>query len=118
MGAELSGAPGVTPGARLTEYPVAFGGMMSDPAHNPARPPALRFIFVTLMLDVLGFGLLIPVGPKLVESLLHGGHGGTDAEASTMFSILMSTWYAMSFLFASILGALSDRFGRRPVILI
>lgn len=82
------------------------------------RSPALGFIFVTLMLDVLGFGLLIPVGPKLVESLLHGGHGGTDAEASPVFSLLMSTWYAMSFLFAPVLGALSDRFGRRPVILV
>jgi DHA1 family tetracycline resistance protein-like MFS transporter len=87
-------------------------------AANSRRAPALGFIFITLILDVLGFGLLIPVGPKLVQSLLHNGNGGTDAEAATMFSILMSTWYAMSFVFASILGGLSDRFGRRPVILI
>jgi DHA1 family tetracycline resistance protein-like MFS transporter len=77
----------------------------------------LGFIFVTLVLDVLGFGLLIPVGPSLVKSLLHAGEQ-TDARAASMFALLMSTWYAMSFLFASVLGGLSDRYGRRPVILI
>lgn len=80
--------------------------------------PALGFIFVTLMLDVLGFGLLIPVAPKLVESLLHNGAGGTEAEAAPKVALLMTTWYAMSFLFAPVLGSLSDRVGRRPVILI
>lgn len=82
------------------------------------RKPALTFIFVTLMLDVLGFGLLIPVSPRLVESLLNEGRGGTEAEAAPYVAALQSTFYAMAFLFAPALGVLSDRVGRRPVILI
>ncbi|MFT3685448.1 MAG: TCR/Tet family MFS transporter [Phycisphaerales bacterium] len=80
--------------------------------------PAVGFIFITLLLDVLGFGLLIPVAPSLVKSLLHGGAGGTDKEAAPYVAALMATFYTMSFLFAPLLGVLSDRFGRRPVILI
>lgn len=87
---------------------------------QPRKPPApaIGFIFITLMLDVLGFGLLIPVSPLLVESLLHHGRGGSATEAAPVVSALGSTFYAMSFLFAPALGVLSDRVGRRPVILI
>lgn len=84
----------------------------------PPRKPAIGFIFITLMLDVLGFGLLIPVAPRLVQSLLNGGQGGTADEAAPYVALLMTTWYAMAFLCAPVLGALSDRVGRRPVILI
>lgn len=84
----------------------------------PKRNAALRFIFITLMLDVLGFGLLIPVAPRLVESMLHGGAGGTESEAAPIVAALQSTFYAMAFLCAPALGVLSDRVGRRPVILI
>ncbi len=83
-----------------------------------SHKPALGFIFLTLVLDVLGFGLLIPVSPKLVESLLHHGQGGTEAEAAPIVAALQSTFFVMSFLFAPMLGVLSDRVGRRPVILI
>jgi DHA1 family tetracycline resistance protein-like MFS transporter len=65
------------------------------------------------MLDVLGFGLLIPVGPKLVQQL----RGGGEAEAAGAVGLLAATYATMQFLFAPLLGALSDRFGRRPVIL-
>jgi DHA1 family tetracycline resistance protein-like MFS transporter len=82
------------------------------------RKPALRFIFITLMLDVLGFGLLIPVAPRLVESVLHPGSMASEHEASPYVGALQSTFYAMSFLFAPALGVLSDRLGRRPIILI
>ncbi len=82
------------------------------------RKPAIGFILVTLALDVLGFGLLIPVGPKLVQSLLHDGAGGSEAEAAPVFALLSSTFYTMMFLCAPLLGVLSDRFGRRPVILL
>jgi DHA1 family tetracycline resistance protein-like MFS transporter len=82
------------------------------------RKPALVFIFFTLLLDVLGFGLLIPVAPRLVESLMHGGAGGTEAEAAPFVGGLQATFYAMTFFFAPLLGVLSDRFGRRPVILV
>lgn len=78
------------------------------------RTPGLSFIFLTLLLDVLGFGLIIPVGPHLVEQL----QGGTTDEAAKIVGYLGATYAAMQFLFAPILGALSDRFGRRPVLLV
>lgn len=79
--------------------------------------PALGFIFITALLDVLGFGLLIPVAPRLVESLLHRGAPGTVTEAAPWVAGLQATFFAMTFLFAPFLGVLSDRVGRRPVIL-
>ncbi len=79
-----------------------------------ARTPALGFIFLTLLLDVLGFGLIIPVAPRLVELL----HGGGEQGAAPIVGWLGATYAAMQFLFAPVLGALSDRFGRRPVLLV
>ncbi len=78
------------------------------------RAPALSFIFITLLLDVLGIGLIIPVGAKLVEELGHW----TDREAAPIVGWLAATYALLQFLFAPVLGALSDRFGRRPVLLI
>lgn len=77
------------------------------------RGPAVGFIFVTLLLDVLGFGLLIPVAPKLVEQL----QGGTASEGAHAYWLLTVTYAAMQFVFAPVLGALSDVVGRRPVLL-
>lgn len=81
------------------------------------RRASVVFIFVTLLLEVLGFGLLIPVAPKLVQGLLHGGTGGTDVEAAPYVGGLMAIYAVMQFVCAPTLGALSDRFGRRPVLL-
>lgn len=85
------------------------------------RKPAAVFIFFTLLLDVLGFGLLIPVAPSLMASLLVDpatGVKGMPVEAAAPYvGWLQATFYACMFLFAPLLGALSDRFGRRPVIL-
>lgn len=80
--------------------------------------PALIFIFVTLLLDVLGFGVLIPVAPRLVQSLLHDHQGGTEGEAAGIVGMLAATYAVMQFIFAPVLGALSDRVGRRPVLLV
>ncbi|MCE7974438.1 MAG: MFS transporter [Leptolyngbya sp. PLA1] len=77
------------------------------------RGPAVGFIFVTLLLDVLGFGLLIPVAPKLVAQL----QGGTESEGAHAYWLLTVTYAAMQFVFAPVLGALSDVVGRRPVLL-
>ena len=80
--------------------------------------PGIGFIFLTLLLDVLGFGVLIPVGPRLVQSLLNHGAGGTDSEAAYAVGWLAATYAIMQFLFSPLLGALSDRIGRRPVLLV
>lgn len=79
----------------------------------PARKPAIAFIFITLFLDVLGIGLIIPILPKLVEHF----QGGDVESAAHTFGMLAALYSLMQFVFSPLLGALSDRFGRRPVIL-
>jgi DHA1 family tetracycline resistance protein-like MFS transporter len=80
---------------------------------EPNRRAAVPFILITVLLDTLGVGLIIPVGPRLVASFLHD-----DLEsAARWFGVLMSLYSVMQFVFAPILGGLSDRFGRRTVIL-
>lgn len=78
------------------------------------RKPALVFIFITLVLDILGIGMIVPVLPKLVEKF----GGGDLGQASHTYGLLASSYALMQFVFAPVLGSLSDRFGRRPVILI
>src|ERR1043165_6219298 len=77
--------------------------------------PALGFIFVTLLIDVTGFGVIIPVIPNLLKELL--GAGTTTSEAATWGSWLVAAYAGMQFICAPIMGGLSDRFGRRPVLL-
>jgi DHA1 family tetracycline resistance protein-like MFS transporter len=77
------------------------------------RKPALGFIFVTLALDILGIGLIIPILPRLVEQF----QGGNVAAASHTVGLLTALYALMQFLCAPLLGSLSDRFGRRPIIL-
>jgi DHA1 family tetracycline resistance protein-like MFS transporter len=79
-----------------------------------ARKPALSFIFITLLIDVIGFGIIIPVIPKLIMELTGGGM----SDASVYGGWLMFAFATMQFIFSPILGGLSDQFGRRPVILI
>src|SRR5262245_53509108 len=79
----------------------------------PPRRAALIFIFVTVMLDVLALGIVIPVLPQLVADFL----GGDLRRAAVVFGMFVTVWEAMQFFFSPLLGALSDRFGRRPVIL-
>ncbi len=74
----------------------------------------LAFIFVTLLIDILGFGLLAPILPKFVASLSHGGISGGSRD----FGLLLALYGAMQFLFSPLLGSLSDRFGRRPILLL
>lgn len=81
---------------------------------KPARQPALGFIFVTVVLAVLGFGLLIPVLPELVRNF----RGDDFSAGSHSYSWLVSVYAFMQFFGSPVLGSLSDRFGRRKVILI
>lgn len=78
------------------------------------RKPALIFIFITLVLDILGIGLIVPILPELVGQL----RGGNQAEGAFAYGLLFSIYAIMQFFFAPILGALSDRYGRRKVILL
>jgi DHA1 family tetracycline resistance protein-like MFS transporter len=78
-----------------------------------ARRGSTTFVFVTVLLDTLGVGLIIPVGPRLVASFL----GDDLGAAARTFGVLLALYSVMQFVFAPILGAISDRFGRRPVIL-
>lgn len=82
------------------------------------RRPAVAFVFVTLLLDVLGFGLLIPVAPQLVAYVQGLPIEGAEHSASVAVGALMATYAAMQFVFAPILGSLSDRFGRRRILLV
>jgi DHA1 family tetracycline resistance protein-like MFS transporter len=79
----------------------------------PKKNAAILFIFITLLIDVIGIGLIIPVMPKLISSLIHG----SISEASKYSGWLTFAYALMQFLFSPMLGNLSDKFGRRPILL-
>src|SRR5919197_1315543 len=85
----------------------------SESAAAPRRA-AFIFIFITVVLDMLSLGMILPVLPKLVESFL----GGDTARAAEIFGVFGTAWALMQFLFSPLLGALSDSLGRRPLVLI
>jgi DHA1 family tetracycline resistance protein-like MFS transporter len=88
---------------------------MTAPATTVApRRAALAFIFVTVVLDMLALGMIIPVLPGLIEDFM----GGDTARAARIVGIFGSVWALMQFVSMPIMGGLSDRFGRRPVILL
>src|SRR5215813_89451 len=77
------------------------------------RKAAIGFIFITLFVDVMGWGLIIPVIPNLIVELKHVPVN----QASTYGSWLLFAYALAQFLCAPILGNLSDKYGRRPIIL-
>jgi DHA1 family tetracycline resistance protein-like MFS transporter len=96
---------------------------MSEPAFEtvvettPGAAPrgsAVAFIFVTILLDTLALGIIIPILPKLIESFVDND----TANAARIFGVFGTAWALMQFLFSPVLGSLSDRFGRRPVVLL
>ncbi|MFZ5635341.1 MAG: TCR/Tet family MFS transporter [Pseudomonadota bacterium] len=87
---------------------------MNTPLSGARRQAALVFIFVTVLIDVLAFGVIIPVLPHLVQSFV----GGSESEAAYWVGLFASAFYLVQFFAAPVQGALSDRFGRRPVILL
>src|SRR6202790_1962963 len=86
--------------------------VMPSAAPEP-RAPAFVFIFITVLLDMLALGMIIPVLPKLVVDFL----GGDTARGAQIFGVFGTAWALMQFVFSPVQGALSDRFGRRPLIL-
>jgi DHA1 family tetracycline resistance protein-like MFS transporter len=83
-----------------------------SPAEAASRPAAMRFILLTVLLDMVAIGLIIPVLPVLV------GQFTTDKESQAYwYTAVMGTFGVANFICSPILGALSDRFGRRPVLL-
>ena len=81
---------------------------------TPLRGAAVAFIFVTILLDTLALGVIIPILPKLIESFVNND----TANAARIFGLFGTVWALMQFFFSPIAGALSDRFGRRPVVLL
>ncbi len=86
---------------------------MNSPV-EPRRKAALAFIFVTVLIDMLAFGMIIPVLPMLVQDFV----GGNASRAAAMYGLFGTAWALMQLIFAPVQGSLSDHFGRRPVILI
>jgi DHA1 family tetracycline resistance protein-like MFS transporter len=80
---------------------------------GPGKATVL-FILVVVLLDVLAFGIVLPVLPKLIEGFV----GGNTARAAMIFGWFGAVWALMQFVFSPILGSLSDRFGRRAVLLV
>ena len=84
----------------------------TSPAATGGRQAAMGFIMITVLIDMISIGLIIPVLPKLV-----GSFATTPAEQISAYGIVATAFAVANFLSAPVLGALSDRFGRRPVLL-
>ena len=80
----------------------------------PLRRAAFTFIFITVLLDMLALGIVIPVLPKLILDFV----GGDAVRGADYLGLFGTAWAVMQFLFSPIHGSLSDRFGRRPIILL
>ena len=80
---------------------------------TPVSRASVPVLLVTLTINIIGIGLLMPVLPQLIEEL-----AGDISSASVSYGLIIAAYAAMQFLFGPLLGALSDRFGRRPIILV
>lgn len=80
---------------------------------DPARRAAIAFILVTAVLDIVAMGIVIPVLPKLIEEF-----AGSNAQAGWINGVFVALWALMQFVASPVIGSLSDRYGRRPVIVL
>lgn len=79
-----------------------------------ASRAAFAFIFITVLLDMLAVGIIVPILPELIVAF----RGGDTASAATIYGLFGTVWAGMQFVFSPVLGSLSDRFGRRKVVLL
>ena len=87
---------------------------LTEAKESQATKGSLLFILITVMLDAMGIGLIMPVMPELIRSV-----GSVSmADAAFWGGLLTFSYAAMQFLFGPLLGNLSDRFGRRPVLIL
>jgi MFS transporter, DHA1 family, tetracycline resistance protein len=108
--------------AGVAENLVATAPGVEIPAEDFAVPlaapkgrrAAASFIFLTITLDMLALGMIAPVLPRLIESFMRGNQVG----AAQMLGLFATVFAVMQFFFSPVLGSLSDRFGRRPVVLL
>jgi DHA1 family tetracycline resistance protein-like MFS transporter len=84
------------------------------PVFGRGRPAALGFIYAAIMMNTVSMGVIVPVFPVLVKSLTGQG----DAGAAQIMGVFGAAWAMMNLVFAPVFGNLSDRFGRRPVLLV
>ena len=79
-----------------------------------SRRASVALVLAVVYIDMLGLGLAFPILPRLIQHF----EGGDFSRASWIFGLIAAAYALMQFLFAPVLGALSDRFGRRPIILL
>jgi MFS transporter, DHA1 family, tetracycline resistance protein len=91
---------------------------MNGSVRAPGRQAAFGFIFAAAVMNAVSFGLMIPVLPNLIRSFFGATSAASTASAADWQFIFGVTWGAMQFVSGPVLGMLSDRFGRRPVMLI
>jgi DHA1 family tetracycline resistance protein-like MFS transporter len=106
--------PDPTANPLMTEPELVGLGSALTPHPPKGRRAAATFIFLTVTLDMLALGMIAPVLPRLIEGFLHGD----TSTAARMLGLFGTVFAAMQFFFSSIAGSLSDRFGRRPVVLL
>jgi DHA1 family tetracycline resistance protein-like MFS transporter len=104
----------VTANPLMTEPELVGLGSALTPHPPKGRRAAATFIFLTVTLDMLALGMIAPVLPRLIEGFLHGN----TSSAARMLGLFGTVFAAMQFFFSPIAGSLSDRFGRRPVVLL
>ncbi len=98
----------------MNDEPRSVSAIETPIAVAAPRRAAVAFIFVTILLDMFALGVIMPVLPRLVESFVDND----TASAARIFGLFGTAWALMQFLFSPVLGALSDQFGRRPVVLL
>src|SRR5271168_3933328 len=94
--------------------PLRYTREFMNISAHPPRGAALAFIFVTVLIDMLAFGMIIPILPLLVQNMA----GGSAARGAEIYGAFGTAWALMQLIFSPVQGSLSDHFGRRTVILI